>query len=372
MRVLLPPIALAACTLLSGPLRADTASRLRTLDECLAKLGHEVAPRVPAGAPQGAKQAQALPAPAGIEELRLLCPDIEQAIIDAGLSTQLPEHWQRWLDRSSIEDISQLLRRYQSPLPSTAPGVTTLYQVARTLSSSEQPHGWWEDFKAWLRKWLSPADSTESSWLNRWLSKVAASQLLLQALLYVLMGVTLVGTLWIVWRELKLARAGARTGAQAGPRTGSGAVRPSSLLPADARSPVDAPPLSLEEVERAVPREQPALLLRLLVQALLQSGRLVNDRPLTHRELAVRSGFDDAGQRERFERISLLAERLLYGRPGASASATATATATGTATATVPATAAMSADDAQSQISQALTDGRDLYVRWLVRGAPAA
>jgi hypothetical protein len=39
----------------------------------------------------------------------------------------------------------------------------------------------------------------------------------------------------------------------------------------------------LAELEHLPAREQPALLLRLLVQALLQSERLRNERSLTHR-----------------------------------------------------------------------------------------
>jgi hypothetical protein len=327
VRVLLPPIALAACALLSGPLWADSASSLRTLDDCLAKLGKGALPATP---------------PAGIDELRVPCPGVEQAIIDSGLSTQLPERWQQWLDRSSLEDLSQLLRRYQSPLPSVAPGVATLHQVAHKLTLSEPPHGWWQDFRAWLWKWLSPPGSTDTSWLSRWLSSFALPQLLLQSLMYLLIGMVLVGTVWIVWRELRLAGLGARNGP---------AANRSSPLPAGAARSADASPLSLDAVDRAPPREQPSLLLRLLVQALLQSGRLSNDRPLTHRELAVRSNFDDSGQRERFERISLLAERLLYG-------SVATATAT--------------ADGDQSQVSRALSEGRELYARWVTRGAPAA
>jgi hypothetical protein len=323
---------LAACALLSGPVGADSASSLRTLDLCLAKLAPGATPA---------------PAPAGIDELRVVCPDVEQAIIDSGLGTQLPDHWQRWLDRNSIEDIRRLLRRYQSPLPSAAPAVATLYQVAHTLNPSEPPHGWWQDFKAWLRKWLSPPERSDSSWLSRWLSQVTLPQPLMQSLFYILMSVILIVTLWIVWREFRIASAGVRAG--------PGAQRRSAPLPAEAQT------LSLDEVDRAPPREQPALLLRLLVQALLQSGRLVNDRPLTHRELALRSGIDDNAQRERFERISLLAERLLYGPV-----VTLTATPNGTAT------AAMRADGAQSQLRQALADGRDLYARWMGRGAPAA
>lgn len=347
MRVLPPPIALAAFALLSGPLWADSASSLRTLDDCLAKLGKGALPATP---PATSPATPPAAPPAGIDELRLSCPGVEQAIIDSGLSAQLPERWQQWLDRSSLEDLSQLLRRYQSPLPSAAPGVATLHQVAHTLTLSEPPHGWWQDFKAWLWKWLSPTGSTDSSWLSRWLSSVTLPQLLLQSLMYLLIGMVLVGTVWIVWRELRLAGLGARNGP---------AANRSSPLPAGAGRSADASPLSLDAVDRAPPREQPALLLRLLVQALLQSGRLSNDRPLTHRELAVRSNFDDSGQRERFERISLLAERLMY---GSVANATATATATATA----------KADGDPLQVSRALADGRELYARWATRGAPAA
>ncbi|HWW22124.1 MAG TPA: hypothetical protein VNZ06_15090, partial [Steroidobacteraceae bacterium] len=63
--------------------------------------------------------------------------------------------------------------------------------------------------------------------------------------------------------------------------------------------------------------ERPALLLRLLVQALERSGRLAGDRTLTHRELIARAGFDGEGQRQRFASISLRAEQQVYGRAAA-------------------------------------------------------
>jgi hypothetical protein len=333
VRSLLPPIALAACALSGGPLWADTTSTLSSLDDCLARLSQPL---------QTARGLQPLPASAGVEELRSLCPDIEQAIVDGGLSSQLPDRWQQWLDRRSIEDLSRLLRRYQSMQPSAAPGVPALYQVAHTLNTAVPPHGWWQDFKDWLRQWLSPPASTDPSWLNHWLSRVSLPQLLMQSLLYLLMAGILIATLWIVWRELRLARAGARSG--------SGEVSRSLPLPAD------VPRLSLDEIERAPLAEQPALLLRLLVQALLQSGRLSNDRALTHRELGARSGFDDSEQHDRFVRISLLAERLLYGPTAAAATSAATAAAD---------------SGARAQVDQALADGRDLYAQWIGRAARA-
>jgi hypothetical protein len=53
--------------------------------------------------------------------------------------------------------------------------------------------------------------------------------------------------------------------------------------------------------------------LRMLVTTLVQSGRLRAERSLTHRELSARARFDDAQQRESFQRVAALAERTVYG-----------------------------------------------------------
>jgi hypothetical protein len=58
---------------------------------------------------------------------------------------------------------------------------------------------------------------------------------------------------------------------------------------------------------------QASMLLRMLVQTLVRSGRLRTERSLTYRELCDRATFDDAGQRESFGRVAALAERTLYG-----------------------------------------------------------
>ena len=56
-----------------------------------------------------------------------------------------------------------------------------------------------------------------------------------------------------------------------------------------------------------------SMLLRMLVATLVQSGRLRTERSLTHRELCARATFDDAQQRESFQRVAALAERTVYG-----------------------------------------------------------
>ena len=56
-----------------------------------------------------------------------------------------------------------------------------------------------------------------------------------------------------------------------------------------------------------------SMLLRMLVATLVQSGRLRTERSLTHRELCARATFDDAQQRQSFQRVAALAERTVYG-----------------------------------------------------------
>ena len=327
MRALPPPISLAACALLAGPLLAGPqmvgpASALQTLDDCLARLK-------PAAA-TGPK------APSGIGELRLVCPDLEHVIVDSDLSDQLPENWQQRLNRAAIADLSWQLHRYQSRSATAAPRVPTLYQVAHTLNQPQSRHGWWQDFKDWLRQLLLTRSSPAPSFLNRWWSRLSPPQLLLRSILYALLGAIIGMALWIIRRELQAARAGAGAAKRA--------LQRSAQLPsaAGARAP------ALADIDQAALPERPAILLRLLVQALLQSGRLRGERSLTHRELGVRGTFDDAEQQRRFLRISLLAERLLYGAGLASISATA-----------------------QPQIDQALMDGRQLYAQLLAGRADA-
>jgi hypothetical protein len=332
VRALPPPISLAACALFAGPMfvgplfagpqMVGAVSTIQILDDCLARLTPEAAP--------GAK------APSGIGELRLVCPDLEHAIVDSDLSDQLPENWQQRLNRSAIADLSWQLHRYQSRSSSTAPRVVTLYQVAHSLNQPQPRHGWWQDVKDWLRQLLFTRSSPAASFLSRWWSQLSPSQLLLRSILYGLLGAIIVMALWIVRRELQAARAGAGAAKRA--------LQRSAQLPPAAAATTPA----LADIDRAALREQPALLLRLLVQALLQSGRLRGERSLTHRELGVRGAFDDPEQQLRFVRISLLAERLLYGASVAAISATT-----------------------QPQIDDALTDGRQLYVQLLAGRANA-
>jgi hypothetical protein len=74
-------------------------------------------------------------------------------------------------------------------------------------------------------------------------------------------------------------------------------------------------PGDIADLEQAPLAERSIVLLRLLVQALLRSGRLSSERALTYRELEERGDFDDREQRGRFARLAQVAERDRYGVP---------------------------------------------------------
>jgi hypothetical protein len=339
VRSLLPRLMLAASALVAAPLWADTAASLLVVDHCLDTLSKNPVNTLALPPPDTLPAAVApkTAAPNGIDRLRTLCPGLEQAINDAGVAEQLPENWQQSLNRNALLDISWLLHRYQSKPVSAAPRVPTLYQVARTLNQPQPRHSRWQDFKDWLRQLLLQRAPPGSSWLNRWWSQLTVPQSLLSLILYGLLAAVLVLAAWIVRRELQAARAGAIAARPDARRAVTPAAVAGASLP------------GLAELEHLPAREQPALLLRLLVQALLQSGRLRNERSLTHRELAARSAFDDQQQRGSFARLSLLAERLLYGAHLPKAT-------------TGP----------QPQIEQALADGRQLYAQLIATRAGAA
>jgi hypothetical protein len=56
----------------------------------------------------------------------------------------------------------------------------------------------------------------------------------------------------------------------------------------------------------------PSALLRTLIATLVKSGRLTGEHSLTHSELTKRARFDDAAQRESFQKVAQLAEREVF------------------------------------------------------------
>jgi hypothetical protein len=229
------------------------------------------------------------------------CPALERALTDLGLADQLGRDWQRRLNRTAVAELAQQVRRYQSPPLSSAPRIDALPQVMHTLQLAAVRLSRWQQFKEWLASWLRQPQQ-DMGWLRSLLAHLSLPAVVARVLGYTIVAAVLGLALWIVWRELKALGVLTR-------RRGRAATARGRVVGA-----ADSEP-ELPDLDALPVWQRPAALLAALVQALRRSGRLTQERALTHRELAERGAFDDAAQRMRFMGVSLLAERTLYGEP---------------------------------------------------------
>jgi hypothetical protein len=161
------------------------------------------------------------------------------------------------------------------------------------------PGSWWDAIREWLR---ALADRTGTlSWLDRLLGKVTPSAGILTGVLYALLIAVLGTALAFVVAEVRAAGGFRRRDTTLAPPMDDAAAAPR----------VDAALGALETVSAA---ERPAVLLRLLVEAMRSQGRLQAHLQFTHRELIRRATLSEA-ERRRFARVAAVAEALLYGPP---------------------------------------------------------
>jgi hypothetical protein len=279
------PLALSLASLLcclpAAPCLADMSSARETIVRCLGVIDHAD--------------------PKGLEAIKPLCPDLERALSDSGLAEQLGAEWQKGLDRTQLDNLQWLMQRYASREQSTGPDAGSLADIVHQLRVVQTKPSWWDRFLAWLRHLLEPTQNAAPSWLERLLTALSrAPQWLWTAIRYIGTVVIVLMIAVMVWREVRIAREASR---RAQPRERGQALALGQRKAAVSLADLDAAPLT----------DRPVLLLRLLVQSLLASGRLSNDRSLTHGELIARGRFDDDEQQRRFARVSRLAERRIYG-----------------------------------------------------------
>jgi hypothetical protein len=239
----------------------------------------------------------------GLDALSHSCPEIGPAAHELGLDPLLPPDWQKTTSARALANLAALADRYTAPAPDMRLDGARLRMIARTLEPPRAPPSLWERIMARVRAWLEPKTESASSWL-RFLPNWHLSQRLARLMLEALAALIVIGIAALVVNELK-----------ASGLIGGNRYRGSPRRPGSEARPTAEASLDLDALDSAVPRERPALLLRLLVRALTRSHRLGNDRDLTYRELIAKARFDSVRQREQFEDVALLAERALYGDP---------------------------------------------------------
>ncbi|HXI48745.1 MAG TPA: hypothetical protein VNH39_09165 [Steroidobacteraceae bacterium] len=248
--------------------------------------------------------AAASPGVSGLENLEAACPQLDAALTALGLNEILYDGWQQKVTVHALQDAAALAERYAESKPrrSLDPGVLRGI-LGSYKTQPEPPHSWWRALEDWFKRWLAHSNSSLANWLNRlwdrWLSP-EVSPGFLKVFMYGLTALAVSAAIVVIIRELKAAGMTRRLGGAARARGARGGSH-------DPAAGVEAAPAMSSVAE----------LLHALVQRLLQSGRLKAERSLTHRELIVRSTFDDEAQRIVFAGVARTAESLLYGSQGA-------------------------------------------------------
>ncbi|MGH8228767.1 MAG: hypothetical protein ACREU3_12855 [Steroidobacteraceae bacterium] len=264
----------------------------------------------------------------GLEALRTLCPGIGRAVAALDLGAYLPAHWQSEASAQALAGLGALAVRYEGPPPSSAlaTSIPALRRIALALAPPPPQPSWWQRLGRWigarLSRWLAPVSVSPQSWLGR-LRALLRPRVVL-GLLAMLGGLAVMAIVLLLLRALKSSsdaygRRRSRKAAipsSAANECAAAATRSAGTAAAAvAAAAAAADTLDLASVARAGRREQPVLLLRLLVQALNASHRIGRERSLSCRELIAAGQFDSERQRDRFGRVALQAEHALYGGP---------------------------------------------------------
>jgi hypothetical protein len=238
----------------------------------------------------------------GLTALEEECPGVTRALEQSGYLPLLSTASRDALDSYALSDLLFVDYWYDDAAPADRNiDVGTLTPILDSLrvQTSERPLTWFERFKRWLRSIFERRSESPDNWFTRWLEESKLSDVVATAVLYVALGLILSLTIFVIFNELRAAGVfRGRSKTQLDPVAGGIAATAE-----DAAADFDA--LSAER--------KASTLLRMLVATLIQSGRLRTERSLTHRELCARARFDNARQRESFQRVAALAERTVYG-----------------------------------------------------------
>jgi hypothetical protein len=236
----------------------------------------------------------------GLEDMERRCPELSAALTELGYTQTLGDAWAGKLTSAGLNTLADLAERYQADDRGSPPDARGVRAIVDGLARQrDQNVSWWDLFLQWLRALLGNDPDHSLSWLDRWLEKLGSAGGVMTYLMDGLFFCVLLVAVVFIVRELRATGVLSRRRSAAAPGLpgAAGCVEPRG------EPQLDGAPL----------RDQPALLLRLLVNCLSRTGRVQANRHLTHRELVARVALDEV-ERRRFAGVAGLAEALLYGR----------------------------------------------------------
>jgi hypothetical protein len=276
---------------------AQARDALEAIDDCVARLDTEL--------------------DVGYARIAARCPDLSAALGESSFAPWLPADWKRPDNQLSAAGLSELRAQLarESARGERRPALRTEH-VAAVLASVT--HGgdaggrsWWQRFKDWLRGILTTRAQADSGWLRRWLAGIRLSTATTQLITWAAFAVVVALAAGIVINELRIA--GVLRGRATQPQPHGADVPRGGSAPA------------LAEIERAVPEQQPALLLELIAARLAAQQRLPPARALTGRELEREARLPEESARARLVELVTVCERVRFSGERVSAASLAAA-----------------------------------------------
>ena len=275
---------------------AQARAALEAIDDCVARLDTEL--------------------DVGYARIAARCPDLTAALGASSFAPWLPADWKRPDNQLSAAGLSELRAQLvresgggdnRRPAPRSERVASVLASVTHGDAASI---GWWQRFKDWLRRILTTRAQTDSGWLRRWLAGIELSRSATRLITWASFAIVVALAAGIVINELRIA--GVLRGRRARSQARSADVSRGGSAAA------------LEEIERAAPEQQPALLLELITARRAALRRLPPARALTARELERQARLPEESGRARLAELVTVCERVRFsGAAVSSASLTA-------------------------------------------------
>jgi hypothetical protein len=267
------------------PVCAPARDALAAIDDCVPKLDTEL--------------------DVGYARVAARCPDLTAALLESPFAPWLPADWMRPDNELSAAGLSELRAELaregghgevRRAAPRTARVATVLASVSHATDAGRI--SWWQRFKDWLRSLLAARAQPDAGWLRRWLAGIELSNATTQLISWAALAVVVALAAGIVINELRIAGILRGRDGRAGPRGGELSRGGSAA--------------ALDDIERAAPEQQPALLLALIALRLAALQRLPPARALTGRELELKARLPEELGRAPLAELVAVCERVRF------------------------------------------------------------
>jgi hypothetical protein len=282
------PKRLTACvTTLACLLAAGLQASPDPIDECAALLEEYAAEQ-----PESSENVEECVIPVVTPPLNEVCPE--------QVASLLRDPWSSGLARNSdelvladLKGLELLRREYAGVKPEAVVNTADVAGVLAGLElSPEETASLWQQFLRWLREWFENEDTDFSGMFEH----ISFSEATLKMIMYSAIGLIILLAILVVGGELRLALRNRRSTETFGWRE---------------RKAEHSPPLDFDQLARAPLREQPGLLLKIIMAQLQATGILRLRSSCTHRDITSAAAALDLG--DGLGTISNAAERATFG-----------------------------------------------------------